>query len=304
MRKKNKMSKFDKLYESYRPIKSYDPPQLNLHGPHITQNVGKDIGYELNSDHVDEYKYTDNGGKVTNDFSRNLKVRQYIEQLGKLPDEDLRLISNFLGIPMMSSETPRKDILDNIVNMIGENPKTWEFALGEFLEKDGLNEGILSEGVIETKDKDVAAGLLELLPAKNATWWKDNLEDYDTIPNFEELKSLANKMEKSTYIEYNSEDDDGIEDGWKPKYKNVYRIGMRDWGGDMITIISSKDDIKLPKNIDLSFEKLSPKKIKSLPRELNDDDYDDDSDKYGGYSAEEFLKIFGPGGPEGLRMKR
>jgi len=132
--------KFTKLYESIMvglttepldPALFYYGPTIDLVGPDVAYEVGPDLGSELNKATVRYYNDKTGKGKLTNPkHSRNLKIRQYEDQLMLLPINDLKKLTKNLGLPKF--EDPHI-MIKNIHALLGSDPNEWK-VIGEFID--------------------------------------------------------------------------------------------------------------------------------------------------------------------------
>jgi hypothetical protein len=135
-------NKFDKLYENIKvgfPISVQNPSR------EVPYAVGYDMGQELNDErlaHVDDL--INDNGRLTNPYHpTNLKVRSYMNQLKVMSTNELIRLSQLLG--MQHAEVHHNDdIINAIVNHLGENPENWK-VLSPYIFTESEDEDELDE---------------------------------------------------------------------------------------------------------------------------------------------------------------
>lgn len=116
--------KFDELYENIQlgfPVSTQNPSRK------VNDTVIKDMGLEINDERLAHYANMINDrGKATNDFHpTNLKVRTYMRQLKAMSEAELFRLAEMIGMPNPEVHG-HDDIINSIVNHLGEDPKNWK----------------------------------------------------------------------------------------------------------------------------------------------------------------------------------
>ena len=122
--------KFDELVEACLSVsKVYQPIGPYLPGLHITATTGLDLGTVLNNREI-LTNYLDNGGKIINQHPRNIKVREYVNQIKEVPSAVLRAeLEKIINTERIEDS----QLVDLATELFGEDPAKWEEYLGDLI---------------------------------------------------------------------------------------------------------------------------------------------------------------------------
>lgn len=143
--------KFDELYEN---IQLGFPISVQNTSRQVNNTVIKDMGKEINDERLAHYaNMGKDKGKATNEFHpTNLKVRTYMRQLKSMSEEELFRLAEMIGMPN-PEVSGHDDIINAIVNHLGEDPKNWK-VLSPFIFTEGEEEEEDEDELDETSEDD------------------------------------------------------------------------------------------------------------------------------------------------------
>ena len=144
-------NKFDELYENIKvgfPISVQNPSR------EVPYAVGYDMGQELNDEELARVAdLIHDNGRLTNPYHPlNLKVRNYMNQMKAMSHMELSRLGELIG--MKDASVHQDDqILQAIVNHLGENPENWKVLSPYIFTEEELAE-IQGNTLAETAEDD------------------------------------------------------------------------------------------------------------------------------------------------------